>query len=334
MKYLGCTQELTRDDELPGQCAAWIKPIMQSGASFCNFRHDFTADSLIESHSLLPHLYSDDTQVYSSCSPAAVDVLSVTISECSADVASWMKSNRLQLNSDKTEVMWCTTDRRQHQLPTLPLCRSMECLLARCRLSIYIDADLVMQTHVQKTTSRCFAVLRQLRQIRRYVSTNTFQALVVALVVTRLDYGNAVLTGLPVYLSRCLQSVLNAAAQLIFGLRRSDHVSDALISLHWCAFRSASSLKRPYLRTKVLHGCAPSYTLVHSSVWPTHRLRHRVDELFAPPTLAALSSHSPTGPPLATEPFLLLVPRSGTVCHRRSHQRNHWSDCRTPFADV
>ena len=35
----------------------------------------------------------------------------------------------------------------------------------------------------------------------------------VALVVTRQDYGNAVLTGLPVYLSRRLQSALNAAAR-------------------------------------------------------------------------------------------------------------------------
>ena len=29
-----------------------------------------------------------------------------------------MQSNRLQLNDDKTEFMWCTTDRRQHRLPT------------------------------------------------------------------------------------------------------------------------------------------------------------------------------------------------------------------------
>ena len=73
--------------------------------------------------------------------------------------------------------------------------------------------------------SRCFTVLRQLRQIRRYVSMDMFEALVVTLVVTRLDYGNAVLTGLSVYLSRRLQSVLNAAARPIFSLRRSDHVS-------------------------------------------------------------------------------------------------------------
>ena len=70
----------------------------------------------------------------------------------------------------------------------------------------------------------------------------------------------------------------------------------------------------------------PLLVISTCSMQPTYR----VAELFAPPTLAASSSHSPTGPPLATEPFLLLIPRSGTVCHRRSHQRHHW----TPFAGV
>jgi len=41
--------------------------------------------------------------------------------------------------------------------------------------------------------------------------------LVVTLVLSRLDYGNAVMVGLPVYLVRCLQSVLNAAARLIYA---------------------------------------------------------------------------------------------------------------------
>ena len=31
--------------------------------------------SLIERHGLSPHLYADDTQVYGSCPPAAVDAL-------------------------------------------------------------------------------------------------------------------------------------------------------------------------------------------------------------------------------------------------------------------
>ena len=92
-------------------------------------------------------------------------------------------------------------------------------------LGIYIDADLSMRMHVKKTASCCFAALRQLRQIRRYVPTSTFQKLVVALVHSRLDYGNGVLVGIPAHLMRRLQSVLNAAARLIFNLKRSDHIT-------------------------------------------------------------------------------------------------------------
>jgi len=43
--------------------------------------------------------------------------------------------------------------------------------------------------------------------------------------LSRLDYGNAVLVGLPAYLYNRLQSVLNAAARSIAGLRRSATTS-------------------------------------------------------------------------------------------------------------
>ena len=78
-----------------------------------------------------------------------------------------------------------------------------------------------------------FASLRGLRQIRRCVPPATLQMMVVALVHSRLHYGNGVSVGLPAYLLRQLQSVLNAAARLIFRLKSSNHITDALISLHW-----------------------------------------------------------------------------------------------------
>ena len=73
-----------------------------------------------------------------------------------------------------------------------------------------------MRTHVQRTVWHCFAALRQLRQIRRSVPSAILQLLVVALVHSRLDYGNGVLVGLPAHLMRRLQWVLNAAARLIY----------------------------------------------------------------------------------------------------------------------
>ena len=68
---------------------------------------------------------------------------------------------------------------------------------------------------------------------------------------------NAVLVGLPAYLYNRLQSVLNAAARSIAGLRRSDHITDTLASFHWlkapeCAWRVATIVYRS------LNGMTPS----------------------------------------------------------------------------
>ena len=51
--------------------------------------------------------------------------------------------------------------------------------------------------------------------LRHYVTNDCFRSLVLLLVHSRLDYGNFVFVGLPGYLQRRLQAVLNAAARFI-----------------------------------------------------------------------------------------------------------------------
>ena len=80
-----------------------------------------------------------------------------------------------------------------------------------------------MRSHVSRTVSGCFAVLRQLRSIRRSVSDSVFHSLVVSLVMPRLDYGNATLAELPASQLRRLQSVLNAADRLILIQKATSH---------------------------------------------------------------------------------------------------------------
>jgi len=75
---------------------------------------------------------------------------------------------------------------------------------------------MLMRTHVVKTVSSCFAILRHLRSIRQYVSKPVVQSLIVALVLTRLDYENATLAGLVNQSLVKLQLVLNAAARSMF----------------------------------------------------------------------------------------------------------------------
>ena len=224
----------------------------------------YTADlqAVIERHGLSPHFYADDSQICGFCRPGDVGMLSQRLVECFDDVALWMRSNRLQLNVHKTDLLWCSTSRRQTQLPTGPLTLGgydVTPSQSVRNLGVFIDADLSMRSNIDVVVSRCFAALRQLRSIRRNISVPVCQSLVTSLVLTRLDYCNSVAFGLPALHLRRLQSVQNAAARIIFNLRRTEHISDALMCLHWLRVDERVRFKIAVLVYKSLHGSAPSY---------------------------------------------------------------------------
>jgi len=87
---------------------------------------------------------------------------------CTDDVSAWMKANQLQLNPAKTEVLWCASSRRQHQIPTGPV-RVDDALVspvtAARDLGVYIDADVTMRIQVINTFRACFAALRKIRSV-------------------------------------------------------------------------------------------------------------------------------------------------------------------------
>ena len=170
------------------------------------------------------------------------------------------------MNTSKTELLWCTTTRRQHLLPRSALRISADAITPSTTvrdLGIFIDADLSMCSHVQQTVAGCFALLQQLQGIRRSVPSSVVQTLVVALVLSRLDYGNAMLVGLPANLLNRLQSVLNAAsaaaARSVAGLRRSDNITDTLASFRWLRAPERIKFKLAVIVYRGVHGIAPRY---------------------------------------------------------------------------
>jgi len=154
--------------------------------------------------------------------------------------------------------------RRQSQLPRCPISvagASVEPVSA-IRDFFFIVSDLGAATHVLRTVSRCFAALRQLRQLRRFVTNDCFCSLVVSLVHSRLDYSNFILVGVPAYLQRHLQAVLNAAARLVFRLRRYTTTSPTpsrIAILHWLRLPERVNFKLALMAYRVLHGMAPEY---------------------------------------------------------------------------
>ena len=122
--------------------------------------------------------------------------------------------------------------RQQQLIPSSPLAVCSDNIVPSKHvrdLGIYID----MKTHVSRTMSSCFATLRQIKSIRRFVSQPVLLSLVSSLVLSRLDYGSTVLFGISRQLLDRLHSVLNAAPRLIYSRCKYDRVTPLLKELHW-----------------------------------------------------------------------------------------------------
>ena len=71
-----------------------------------------------------------------------------------------------------------------------------------------------------------------LRRVCHLLGRDVTANLVAALVFSRLDYGNALLTGLPDSSLAPYQRVITAAVRLVNVLRLHDHVTSAAIDPH------------------------------------------------------------------------------------------------------
>jgi len=82
-------------------------------------------------------------------------------------------------------------------------------------LGVYFDEHLDMRKHINNICRQCYFQIRQLRVIRRHVTSDVLKTLLHAFVSSRLDYCNSLLFGLPYCDVRKLQSVQNVAARLL-----------------------------------------------------------------------------------------------------------------------
>jgi len=92
-------------------------------------------------------------------------------------------------------------------------------------LGVLLDQELSMTEHTARVMSSCFYQMHRLRQIGRPVGQELVAQLVHSFVLSRLDYGNSVLAGLPNSAIMPLQRVQNATAWLILNLRMNEHVT-------------------------------------------------------------------------------------------------------------
>ncbi len=110
-----------------------------------------------------------------------------------------------------------------------------------------------------QTWTECSFALHNIRNIRPFLAQQAAQLLVQALVISRLDYCNALLAGLPSCTIKPLQMIQNAAARLVFKEPKRAHDTPLFISLHWLPVAARIKFKTLMLAYKTTTGSAPTY---------------------------------------------------------------------------
>ena len=156
-----------------------------------------------------------------------------------------------------------------------------------------------------------FFHLRRLRQLRGVVCYSTMQRLVSALVLSRLDYCNAELSGFPSTTLDLLRRVLNAAIRFVAGLGPRDHVTDQMKKLHWLPIKYRINFKLCVMMHAAVTGQCPQYIrdIIHplSTLPKRNRLRAAASGQF---------DISRTRTVFGERAFSLLVNESGTLFHK------------------
>ena len=173
-----------------------------------------------------------------------------------------MTENMLKLNDDKTEVLVITgrqyVGEQQNTSVKIGEIEIHPTKSAR-NLGVIFDNGLSLEEHIDKVCKTCYLNIRNIYQVRRYLTENATKSIVQSLVINRLDYANLLLYNLQQYSIKKLQKVQNAAARLVCKVGRREHISPRLYELHWLKVKYRIQYKLNTLTYACIKGMAPQY---------------------------------------------------------------------------
>ena len=173
-----------------------------------------------------------------------------------------MDLNRLKMNDDKTKyIVFASSRMLTHigcdsiNINGISIPRS-ECIQY---LGAWLNQQLLLRKHIMLKCRTAMMNLQRLKLIRRYLTEETAKVLVLGLVLSHLDYLNAIFIGLPDKDIKVMQRVQNAAAKMVLLKTKYASSMDVLKSLHWLPIKYHVDHKVLTLVYKCLHDKALDY---------------------------------------------------------------------------
>lgn len=151
-------------------------------------------------------------------------------------------------------------------------------------LGITLDKNLNMQNHIILLAKNARFHLNYLRKMKPFIENSDLKTAVQALAISRLEYGCSTLVGLPKISTAPLKVCLNAAARLITGSRKYDHISPHLKALNWLPYEAQIHLKLACITHKALNHNTPQYLAQKRTLSGGNRHSRSADNLLLKPS--------------------------------------------------
>jgi hypothetical protein len=173
-----------------------------------------------------------------------------------------MRVNKLKLNDKKTEFIMFGTKNNLGKMEDITV-RIGEDEIRHVQsvrnLGFYMSSTMSVRKHVSTVCSSSYFTLKKLNRVKHYIDADTKKVLSQGLVMSKVDYCNSLLVGAPKQELKRLQSIQNMCERFVTGLKKYDHVSPTLRSLHWLKIPFRAEYKILVLMFKCVHGLAPEY---------------------------------------------------------------------------
>ena len=180
-------------------------------------------------------------------------------------IAVWMNEYFLCLNQGKTKILVIAPPSIQPEIIIHGVFIQNVCIRfvkSAKNLGVMLDNELSFECQINKVVKGCYATIKQLSQIKGFLTSEQLNQLVASDIFSQIDYCNALYYGINANLIMKLQRVQNCAARLVSKFKiPSAKMDKVLLDLHWLKVKFRSVYKILLIVHNCLHHTAPKEIL-------------------------------------------------------------------------
>jgi hypothetical protein len=233
------------------------------------------------------HQYADDTSLYTHGKRAEIDRCQNQLQSAMDHMSSWSNECNLTWNPEKTKVMLFSTPQlarthtlSEHSVNLTTNGQTLERVSSIRLLGNELEENLKWNKEINSKIHSCYGCLSVLRKLKNLAPFKIRKQLAETLILSRIDYNDAVSNPIPDYLIKRLQRVQLAAAGFVMG-----HFADVadILNLGWLPIAE----RRDFNLSKLI------FKALHEKQWPSYLTL----EMYTPNrTLRSSSEHNLTVP--------------------------------------